>query len=568
MGQGQNPPPSVQVAGQATAGQTNPTPTAQLNGDTTLKRRISMLYQETYKVVSSGAGKVRRAKRGVISYRHGKTQGLHAREFWTFTVIGGGVMAVVGALGFAVLAWWALIPGVAVGVLYAIGSSAAQKKWTKKTAKDWLKEMDNKPLNSDISVDLTTDATKAEAILTLLIREHIRFESKLDKYFGKSLSIEKRLNTKSVFEKVMNPSSRIKVGNNLKKASPLEFKNKRIVRKELDLDTAIDKLAAISMREKYLIRYSRKYLMELKQKVEDFYVKDLPDLEKAVETFVEKQVGVHKWHDILCKDDNCWGPKREDVSTSPLSVNDLQKATQQAKAGGAFIDHFERNSAGAGGIKHTAALGDEGLIDKLDEIGMAIEHISGTGIGAGAEGLEGLFSKKVADAAGGAGADLGLAPVGWALGIGVSELIKKFTVTMPTQHRTGEIRKAIVGFSEGNDAQFKVILHKDVADAVKKGKPEMLTKALNMVHAHYIKRLTERHEKLVKAYGKLKGTEPTKDMWIYNCDDAVMFIRYYMKVLHYAEKAYAHIMFILGAVDVCENRMTKIATDSGSNFDV
>lgn len=212
-------------------------------------------------------------------------------------------------------------------------------------------------------------------------------------------------------------------------------------------------------------------------------------------------------------------------------------------------------------------MGDDELKDYFDEFGQGAEQLSGVGVGAFSEGIESSLPEKLVEAAGGAGADLSLSPVGFALGILISELVKKWTITMPTAKKTRAIRDAIHSplFSGGT-------LDKEIEKAAEKGKPEMLQRALNKVHAHYIKRLAQRHKKLVAAYNEIQAlnVDPSAaatTSWPYTCSQAVDWVRYLLKVYHYSEKAYAHILFLLGAIDICENRMIALAASAGSSFD-
>lgn len=505
-------------------------------------------------VIVTGGGHVRRSKRGVVAYGRSKTSGIQARDFWVFTIATGAVVAVAAAAAFAVIGWWALIPGVVVGLIVALLSWYFSKKWTKHTVAVWLKKLDE-TLETNPNylpdVELKKDGPKVEAILTILLVDHNRLESKLGKYYGTD-EAKARERLKKAFDQ---SAGRSDLSTTLKKVKGSKA--------DLDDDDGADirKLSILIARERTYIRFAYKYMTTLQAKIQEYY-DFLPDVDTAVSQFVDRQVGLHPFHDA-CNDNCCFGPRPEDLDIRPASQAYLQNIMGSGQSMGTKMSGYAASQRTRGAPAVPPA---NGVLDELDEdddytwgdvLIAGGEHATALSVAAVSEALEGTLPEAVAEAAGGTAADLLLSPIGFVVGVIVSEAIQSATVNRPTRRRAAKIRDAI----ENKDGQE---LDEDIMKRVRKNKPEMLTRALNKIHSNYLKRMSDRFEKLEKAYDRIRrGPDNPNDptaAWPYTCTDAVNITRYLLKIYHYCEKAYSHIVMIQASVEAIEKRLAHMET--------
>jgi len=370
---------------------------------------------------------------------------------------------------------------------------------------------------------------------------HGRLESKLKKYY-KSNERLARVRLRQAFDASVN---RHDLSTTLKKV-----RGSKADYTDSDADD-IRKMAILIARERAYIKYSRKYLTELENTIKDYY-DNLATVDDAVDLFVKRQISLHPHHGN-CDNNVCFGPAREDLNVTPITgkIATIDRTTLAAMRTQATGIHTGGTAMGT----VSKALGD--LEDHEDKIVFATEHVSATVTAAVSEALEGTLPKATGEALGGTAGDLIFAPIGFVVGVAVNELVQSFTVNRPTQKRAGRIRQAV---HDKTGAELDEEIKKNVA----KGKGEMLTRALNKVHSHYLKRMADRFEKLEKAYGALSGgsDDPTSttEPWPHTCSDAVNMTRYLLKVYHYCEKAYSHVIFLHGALSVVEARLERLKT--------
>lgn len=76
--------------------------------------------------------------------------------------------------------------------------------------------------------------------------------------------------------------------------------------------------------------------------------------------------------------------------------------------------------------------------------------------------------------------------------------------------------------------------------------------------------MSDRFKKLETAYDRIRTgpDNPTGPdvAWPYSCTDAVNITRYLLKIYHYCEKAYSHIVMIQASVEALEKRLNHMET--------
>ncbi len=556
-----------------------PQPMRVVQRDPELDNRRKDLLQQVETCVLNGGGKVRRVKRSSATWKDVHTsKSVQNRDFVAFALVGGAVIAVASAAAFAAIGWWVLIPGFFLAILIAVIKHYLTKHWTNSKVVAWLKEQDEIIANGGTmrDPDLEKDGYLVECMLEVMTLNHNRLESKLEKYYSGSYSRK----AKKFFRKSYENLDENRMKERLKQAFELAFGQQplklgqslsgsgwvttKFSKKKgwggligssvegQDSDEDILKLAILIGREKAYIEFCQNYFELLKEKVEGFYG-DIADTDKAISKFIDIQISFNRSH-MNCSDKCCFGPQEENLVFSPLTSTDTTGMSTGLQRVETHLQNITVNNVG----DLSRALGDEE--DHLDNISQGADLAADTVITSVTEAMESFFSEAFQESAGGMAADLTMSPVGWVLAIAIGEVMESFTVNRPTYKQVGKIRNALRDdVADLDDA---------VKNAVKKGKANMLQRALNKTHSHYMTRMNKRAEKLKAAYEVMKtktdGVTPFMERWVYTCDDAVRLARYLMKVYHYSEKTLCHIIFLRSAVNVIRKRLGALRAMSNT----
>lgn len=215
---------------------------------------------------------------------------------------------------------------------------------------------------------------------------------------------------------------------------------------DLDDDDGADikKLSILIARERTYIKFAYKYMTTLQTKIQEYY-DFLPDVDTAVSQFVDRQVGLHPFHDA-CNDNCCFGPRPEDLDIRPASQTMLNQVMSGGQTMGTKLSGYAASQRTRGGPAVPPATG---MLDDLDDddditwgdvLQTGTEHGSALAVAAISEALEGTLPTALAESAGGTAADLLLSPIGFVVGVIVNEAIQSITVNRPTKRRAAKIR--------------------------------------------------------------------------------------------------------------------------------
>lgn len=553
--------------------------------DTGCDARATALINDTVSAVARGGWAPRRIKRSFGAWVDAHTKNSRAgRDFYLVTIGAGAVVCLAGAAAFAAIAWWALLPGIPVSLATYWGCKVAGAKWTKSTVVAHLRKNET-PKQATVK-----DGRLAEYMLVTLVKESQRLQSKKKRYFQNIHGTQAPGATaQALRDQVLRSACRdgywgsdVEIGVNLSR-----------IRGANSVQQGKIKIAALIRRNVRMIEFTRGYLNILREQIDGF-IDNLNTVDELVSRFIRSTVALGDHH-INCPDDCCYGPVREDLTfrRMPLPktaagqarnwsrrerVENARKNYDAARAAatskgaeglrvnGKFLEGAVKSKSvaipqqeargesaesviqairteGAVSASQVAA-GSAGLGGRFHEAG-ATDTVAGVAIGAVTEGMENWVPEAAAEAAGGMGADLAMGPVGWIMGVALTEALQSMRINRPTDRAVTKIRNAML--------MKDAALNDELEETLRRAKVDFLEKALERVHTHYLPRLHSRWMKfdrdpLVKKLRRVGGG-------VAHCDDAVRLTRYIYKCWRIIYKAEAHIAYVARAVDKIDQHM-------------
>lgn len=525
--------------------------------DTKFEERANDLIRETVEVVSSGGTLPRRMKRGAGAWVDGHKYGTRAgRDFYVFTVGVGAVVCVAGAAAFAAIGWWALLPGIPVGLgTYFLGKLVSSK-WTKHSALAAIKDTETLGRLRQPSLD---DGKLAECILGVVLSEYKRLLEKKDKYFSDST---RAAQWRIAAAEAYNEAKAMDAGRNISGGWFSRLRGAGL-RGSGDDAQALQKGTILIRRTILMIAFVRAYIRKLQEKIDAELKPYLDTVDDVVSRAVLETVKVGKHH-IGCPDSCCYGPAESDLQLRPVPEASQTVAAAQTRIDLAREFTVTRNVRLTGGAKEKVdrlrnanalmgtpiAAASEARASAHDffvDSDAVIDGAQGVAFGAATEGMESLLPEVVQAAAGGAGADLAMGPVGLVLGIAVGEIVQSIKVNRPTARAAAKIYDATADDADRIENQLK--------EELGKASNDILERALSKVHSHYLDRIHARLTKLQNdpAVIQLRNNQNIE----ITCADASNLTRYVHKCWHYVIKAESHLAFVKAAMDNLERDLKR-----------
>lgn len=490
------------------------------------------MYAESWKALQANRNVLHKTKRSMISFADtAKPQTSQVVELGVNIVGGIAIAVVVGLLALPV--GWALVLSAAVVLLFGFITKRIFNAYRRSKAKrKVLAELQAMEDSSEYKPSFD-DADLAEMFLAVLVRDYGLLENE-HKHFLKHGHKDKSDPEHKISDRIVGTFGFGKMHN-----------QERLKHRIRRINGYIDWL------EKYFDHVEG----ELRAPIKDHLAQVDTGVSMLVEALIA-DLGAHEG----CGVSLCFRPSEHQTRSKTMTAAEL--AQQDPKRLRELEEHLRGKTAAPIGA---AATSGPSLVafstDSSTTRAVAEGYGPDQAINAGFAGLSAMADGAAKNAgqlseaaAQTPGFMIGAAGGGWGaiLSAGIARGIAAMRVNYPLQSRVSKIKARMDEPGEGD-------LSEDLRKGARKNDLDALTRCMDKVHKHYIKRVHDRSTKLQKLLNELKEREtgPTARyrQALHSCTEATILVRYYLKVFHYLEKSMVHILILRASVQLIKENV-------------